>query len=157
MTPPGTGAHGLAMRFHVQIDGLDLGAWSSCKGLDIKAKVERIYDPGDYSHKRILFADVDYEVVKLERAVDATSSPVLRSWLAERFSPWSQPGVMPELLSIVTGGTTATITLLDARWAEVCSWTLRNPFPSGWTGPQLSAKESRVAIERLELVHEGFL
>ncbi|GAB2791171.1 phage tail protein [Amycolatopsis magusensis] len=155
--PPPQPAHGLAMRFHVQIDGLSLGNWSSCKGLDVKAKIERVYDPGDYSHRKILFADIDYPTVKLERAVDGASTPVLRKWLTEQFSPWRQPGTIPDLLEMVLGGQTATITLLDSQWAEVCSWTLRNVYPSGWAGPTLSAKESKVAIERLELEHEGFL
>lgn len=150
-------ALGLEMRFHVQIDEMDLGSWSSCKGLAVKVKLEDEYNPGDYSYKRILFANVDYERVKLERAVDATSSPVVQKWLAEKLSPWNQPGSMPSPMQLFAGGGTATITLLDAGWQVVCSWTLRNVYPSGWTGPTLSASSNKVAIEQLELAHEGFL
>jgi len=157
MTQTAAPALGLEMRFHVQIDGVDLGNWSSCKGLDVKVNLETVYDPGDYSHKRILFADVDYGRVELERAVDATSSPAVRTWLAEKLAPWSQPGAMPSQLQMVVGGGTATITLLDAAWTAVCSWSLRNVYPSGWTGPSLSAESKKVAIEQLELAHEGFL
>jgi phage tail-like protein len=64
---------------------------------------------------------------------------------------------MPSQLHMVVGGGMATITLLDAAWTAVCSWTLRNVYPSGWTGPSLSAESKKVAIEQLELAHEGFL
>jgi len=157
MNAPQPPAIGLAMRFHVQIDGIDLGSWSSCKGLDVKIKLEQLHDPGDYSHKRILFADVEYSTVKLERAIDATSSPMVRAWLADRLSPWNQPGSMPSPLQMFAGGGTATITLLDGAWQAVCDWTLRNVYPAGWTGPSLVADSKNVAIEQLELAHEGFL
>ncbi|HEY0452835.1 phage tail protein [Actinophytocola sp.] len=152
-----TQALGLEMRFHVQVDGIDLGSWSSCKGLEVKVKLEEMFDPGDYSHKRILFADVEYGRVKLERAVDAAASPAVRAWLADKLSPWSQPGSLPSPLQMFAGAGTATITLLDAAWQAVCSWTLRNVYPSGWTGPTLSASSKNVAVEQLELAHEGFL
>ena len=39
----------------------------------------------------------------------------------------------------------------------VANWMLRNVFPSKWSGPDLDATGNRVAVEQLELVHEGFL
>lgn len=148
---------GLSMRFNVTIDGVSLGNWTSCKGLDLKCKIHKFYDTGDYGYQQILFADVDYQTVKLERAMEKTSSAALREWLADKLSPWQQPGFMPELLGSILGGSTAKITLLDGAWEEVASWELRNVYPAGWYGPSFVAKDSAVAIERLELDHEGFL
>jgi phage tail-like protein len=150
-------ALGVSMRFHVVIDGVSLGSWSSCKGLEVVCKLKKIRDPGDYGYEHILFADVDYSTVKLERAMEKTSSKALRDWLADKLSAWSQPGYMPELMNSIIGGSTATITLLDSAWEEVSSWTLRNVYPKGWYGPSFDAGKSAVAIERLELDHEGFL
>ncbi len=151
-----TTALGMAMRFHVRVDGISLGDWSSCKGLDVKCKLQKVRDTGDYGYEHILFADVDYPTVKLERAMERTSSQALREWLADKLSPWSQPGTMPAMFGVFTGST-ATITLLDSAWSEVATWTLRNVYPSGWFGPTLAADKTAVAVERLELDHEGFL
>lgn len=151
-------ALGMAMRFHVVVDGVSLGSWSSCKGLEVVCKLKKIRDPGDYGYEHILFADVDYSTVKLERAMEKNSSQALRDWLADKLSPWSQPGYLPEMLGMLgIGGSTATITLLDSAWQEVSKWTLRNVYPKGWYGPTFDAGKSAVAIERLELDHEGFL
>ena len=54
-------------------------------------------------------------------------------------------------------GGTAKITLFDAHNKEVASWSLQNVLPSLWKGPALSATSHEVAIETLELAHEGFL
>lgn len=150
-------ALGMAMRFNVKIDGVNLGNWTSCKGLEFKAKVHKVRDTGNYAYQKILFGDVEYQTIKLERAMEKTSSAVLREWLVGKLSPWKQPGVMPDLLYSMIGGSTANITLLDSSWQEVASWRLRNVYPAGWYGPTFSAKDSAVAIERLELDHEGFL
>ncbi|MGX7826179.1 phage tail protein [Actinokineospora sp. 24-640] len=150
-------ALGMAMRFNVKIDGVNLGNWSSCKGLDLKCKIHKVYDMGNPAYQRILFADVDYPTVKLERAMEKASSAVLREWLTDKLSPWKQPGFTPDLLSSLFGGSTANITLLDSAWEEVASWRLRNVYPAGWYGPTLVAKDTAVAVERLELDHEGFL
>jgi len=37
----------------------------------------------------------------------------------------------------------------------VARWQLRRAWPAKWEGPSLDAKTSEVAIETLELVHEG--
>jgi phage tail-like protein len=149
--PSGTqGALGMSMRFAVRVDGISLGNWSSCKGLEFSCKIHKIREHGSYDFEHILFADVEYKVVKLERAVDSTSSMQLRTWLKTTLA--SQPGA-----AALSSGKTALITLLDSSWRPVTTWTLRGVYPAGWTGPSLSAKESVVAIERLELQHEGFL
>jgi len=48
------------------------------------------------------------------------------------------------------------ITLLDQAENPVWSWNIRQAWPCKWTGPVLVAKSSDVAIETLEICHEGF-
>ena len=55
------------------------------------------------------------------------------------------------------GTATMTIKLLDSKFAEVHTWTLRNAFPKKWSLGALDGSSSKIAIETLELVHEGFL
>jgi phage tail-like protein len=48
-----------------------------------------------------------------------------------------------------------TITLLDEQRQAVLRWHLRNAFPVKIEGPSLNASGNEVAIESLELAHEG--
>jgi phage tail-like protein len=49
-----------------------------------------------------------------------------------------------------------TITLLDEQRQPVLRWLLRNAWPVKIDGPSLNATANEVAIESLELAHEGF-
>ena len=48
-----------------------------------------------------------------------------------------------------------TISLLDEQHAPIIVWKVRNAFPVKYSGPELNARASEVAIETLELAHEG--
>lgn len=48
------------------------------------------------------------------------------------------------------------IQLLNENHEPVISWKVINAFPVKYTGPRLNANASEVAIEELELAHEGF-
>lgn len=47
------------------------------------------------------------------------------------------------------------ITLLDDRRSQVIAWRFSRGLPVKWTGPTLSGRGSEVAIETLEIAHEG--
>jgi phage tail-like protein len=47
------------------------------------------------------------------------------------------------------------ITLLDENRQAVMHWKFRRGWPCKWTGPTLNAKANEVAIETLEICHEG--
>lgn len=47
------------------------------------------------------------------------------------------------------------ISLLDEEHAPVISWKLKNAWPAKYSGPDLHANKCEVAIESIELVHEG--
>ncbi|MGA1871569.1 MAG: phage tail protein [bacterium] len=40
---------------------------------------------------------------------------------------------------------------------EEQSWIFLNAYPVKWIGPQMNAKQSEVAVETLELAHQGIL
>jgi len=48
-----------------------------------------------------------------------------------------------------------SIVLLDENRQEVMRWNFRRAWPSKWTGPSLNAKNNEVALETLEISHEG--
>ena len=48
-----------------------------------------------------------------------------------------------------------SIILADDKGEEKIRWNLENCWPTNWNGPEFNATGSEVAIESLELVHEG--
>jgi phage tail-like protein len=50
---------------------------------------------------------------------------------------------------------TVVITLLDEQRVPQVRFVLRQAWPCKWTGPDLNATASDVAIESVELTHEG--
>ena len=50
---------------------------------------------------------------------------------------------------------TVTITLLDESGSPAMSWTLQNAWPTKITGTDLKADGNEVAVETIELAHEG--
>jgi phage tail-like protein len=142
-------AYALAYRFTVQIEGVQIGRWQSCSGLKIDFKPTEVKAGGRYDSMRYLAGEVSYPRVVLKRAIVASQSASLQAWLADTARAWVN-GETP-------AGSTATITLYDSYGAAVMTWALANARPCAWSGPDLDANVSRVAIETLELVHEGFV
>lgn len=48
-----------------------------------------------------------------------------------------------------------TISLLDETHSPIMVWKVFSAFPVKYTGPQLQARSSEVAIETIEIAHEG--
>jgi len=51
--------------------------------------------------------------------------------------------------------TTVTIVLLDESRNPVMRWNFVRAWPCKWIGPVLNAKSNEIAIETLEICHEG--
>jgi phage tail-like protein len=51
--------------------------------------------------------------------------------------------------------TTVSIILLDESRNPVQGWILTRAWPCKWSGPGLNAKNNEIAIETLEIAHEG--
>ncbi|MBX9394360.1 phage tail protein [Streptomyces sp. TRM72054] len=146
---------GMAMRFHVVVDGVDLGGWASCKGLGVTFVNEDVEPGGVYEYAVILPGRLQYSTITLERAMSAGDSARLQAWLRQVVTAWYRDENADDY-----PGVTAQIVLLDARNDRrfpVASWSLRNVYPKSWKGPDLDATSGNVAVETLELAHQGFL
>lgn len=51
--------------------------------------------------------------------------------------------------------TEGSIVLLDENRQEVMRWNFRRAWPCKWSGPGLNAKNNEIALETLEICHEG--
>jgi phage tail-like protein len=136
---------GLTCRFKVSVGNNDLGGWDSCKGLQIDFNLKEVREGGTNDHSYWLPDQIKYDKITLTRAMTKASSKVIQNWLKSYIDQGQK-----------SKEATAKITLLDARNEEVQSWTLLGVFPLQWQGPSLTAQDSKVAVETLVLVHEGF-
>jgi phage tail-like protein len=134
---------GLALRFKVTIDGQhELGNWHKCDGLNVEYDIQEYREGGQNGYVHRLPGRAKYENVKLTRPVDSSTMSVA-GWLASI------------QLRVVRG--TAQITVLDPSGEELAEWILIEVFPVRWSGPSLDVNGNQVAMETLELVHNGFL
>src|SRR6266849_7673425 len=134
---------GLALRFRVVIDSFgSLGSWSKCDGLTVEYEIQEYQEGGqnDYVHR--LPGRCKYQNIKLTRPLDKTSADVA-SWVAGQRQKVERSN--------------AEIAVLDPAGEVVAKWNLRGVYPVKWTGPSLDAAGNQIAIETLELAHNGFL
>jgi len=140
-----TSAIGLANRFTVKVTGgPDLGSWQKAEGLDVTWEVAD-YRAGDAGNARWFApANTKYNPIKLLRAADSKDSKAVKDWLnGNSFGH--------------KAGSEVRIALQDSSKKDVMEWHLRNVMPKKWSITSMDAGSSSVAIELLELEHEGFL
>jgi phage tail-like protein len=169
---------GMANRFACVIDGCDLGSWTKCTGLSVSFKYDKVAELGEHTTNAFIPGRVEYPAITLQRAMVKSDWDKTKEWLQIVASaPWllTDNAAMDVAgsVSVGTGGgalevggsaggalmgpSSGKITLFDFKLAEVASWEIQNVLPQAWKGPQFDANGKLVAIETLELVHEGFL
>jgi phage tail-like protein len=130
------------MRFEFTVDGLDLGAFTAVDGLNATIEFEEFREGGENTFVHRLPGRVTYSPVVLSRPVDKHSGQ-LAAWLAH--------------MQLQPMASTASITALDGNNDIVATWNLANVYPAKYTGPSFASGSAEVAIEKIELSHEGFI
>jgi phage tail-like protein len=130
----------LSFRFLVEIQGLIVGGFSEVSGLQAETEIEEIREGGvnDYVHK--LPKITKYPNITLKRGL--TDSDVLWNWHQD----------------VVNGKfkqRTVRVILMDSEGNEKWQWEFYGAYPVKWLGPDLKADSSTVAVETLELAHNG--
>lgn len=131
----------LSFRFLVEIRGLIVGGFSEASGLQVETEVEEVREGGvnEYVHK--LPKLTKYPNITLKRGL--TDSDVLWRW-------------HQNVVSGKVEGTVVCIIVLDREGNERWRWEFEDAYPVKWSGPDLRADSSTVAVETLELAHKGF-
>ena len=129
-----------AFNFWVEIEGILVGGFSECSGLQMETEVETYAEGGlnEYTHQ--FRGRAKYAPLVLKRGLT----------LNDQLWRWHQ--------DVIEGHferKNGTIYLLNAMHVPVVWWNFRKAFPSKWTGPELRANSSEVAFESVELLHQG--
>lgn len=126
--------------FLVEIGGIARAAFQQVSGLDSTIDVIEHREGGDPLTPRKFPGQAKYSNITLKWGM--TDDAELYQWHR----------------SAVEGSVSrrdGSIVLLDRRGQEVARWNFFRAWPSKWDGPDFDAEGTDIAIETLEIVHEG--
>ena len=128
-----------AFNFIVQIDKVNVAAFSECSGLTTET------DHIEYRH-----GEEDITVRKLP-GLRKSPNIVLKRGFTSNKELWQwRKGVIEGRTERRSG----SITLLDEARQPALEWRFHEGWPCKWEGPALNGKNNEVAIETLEICHE---
>jgi phage tail-like protein len=128
--------------FAVEIEGLLVGGFTEVSGLEAKIRVDTWAEGGVNDHVHTFARATRWPNLVLSHGLTDVST--LWNWCYD-----VSRGVIQRR--------NGTIMLLDRRGMPAMYWNFRNAFPVRWEGPTFDASSSEVAVERIELVHEGLV
>jgi phage tail-like protein len=123
-----------------------MAAFSEVSGLEMTMDVEEYSAGGINDHALKFPGRIKWSNLIMRRGVLAKRDPIDGSDLWTWFQGYLDGrGVRKDGLII----------LCDENRNPRLTWSFRRGLPLKWTGPQLNAGQSQVAIEAVEIAHEG--
>jgi phage tail-like protein len=127
-------------RFEVSLGNVPVGGFSDCTGLQIETEVFDYPEGGRNTH-----------LLKFPTRTKQSPITLKRGIVDRRLWDWYW-----DLTQGRVHFRSGAIRVREPSGARVVmEWRFERAFPSKWTGPELNAAQSSVAVESLELVHEG--
>lgn len=128
--------------FLVELDGIVRAAFHEASGFDSAVDVIEHREGGDNLTNRKLPGMVKFANISLKwgTADDRELYDWHRQWAT------GDPAAARKSGSVI---------LLDRAGQEKLRWNFKDAWPAKWVGPTFSAEGSDIAIESLELAHEG--
>lgn len=126
--------------FLVEMDGITRAAFQECSGFDSTIDVIEHREGGENTTVRKLPGLTKYSNIVLKWGM--TDDTALYDWHRQ----------------VVRGDIerkNGSIVVLNRKGEEVARWNFYRAWPTKWDGPDLNAEGNDVAIETLELAHEG--
>ena len=131
----------LTFNFAVEIDGVSSASFAECSGLVSEIEVIEYRVGNDPSRGvRKLMGLTKYSNIVLKRGL--TTDRDLWNWHRE-----NRNGAGDRR--------NGAVVILDETGTAVARWTFREGWISKWEGPDLDARSNEVAIETIEITHEG--
>lgn len=127
--------------FKVEIDGITRAGFRECSGLDATS------DPIDYREGD----EKVYTSRKLPGQVKY-SNIVLKGGITDDHGLWDW---RKKTIDGKTERKNGSIVLMNEDGEEKLRWNFVNGWPSKWSGPSFNATANEVAVESVEIVHEG--
>jgi phage tail-like protein len=127
-------------RFLVEIDGITRAGFKECSGLDTSQDVIEYRNGNEPATPRKLPGQTRFSDITLRRGL--TDDAELWQWRESAINGDVQRK-------------NGSIVILDEKGEEKLRWNFSDGWPSRWIGPTLDAAGQDVAIETLDISHEG--
>lgn len=133
--------------FLLEIGNVQAGGFSECSGLQMEVKTFE-YKEGGRNNSTLKFPEhASYGNVTLKRGVTVSNELI----------SWQLDVAAGRFIERAREGNNFAIIFRDEAGDDVKRWNLVRAFPVKWTGPDLKANGGEIAIETLEIAHEGIL
>jgi phage tail-like protein len=129
----------LSFRFEIDLDDFAVSAFSECSGLQLETEVMDYPEGG-----------LNTFVHKFPGRTKQVNIQLKRGIADRKIWDWYYDVTQGKVLF-----RNGTVRAFDAAGSAVMEWRFFNAFPCKWIGPSLNALQSSVAIETLELCHQG--
>ena len=129
----------MGYNFFVEFGGVVLGGFSEVSGLSSDIELESYEEGGLNGFVHQFPKHTTYPNLVLSRGL--INIDLFRWYQA------TSKGSIQQL--------NGTIILLNSQQIPVMWWIFKNAYPVKWEGPQLNASSDEVAVEKIELVHQG--
>lgn len=126
--------------FLVEIDSVLAGGFSECSGLSVETETMEYREGGQNGFVHRFATGTKYPPLVLKHGLT----------FIDGLWSWHQDVVKGQFKR-----RNGTIYLLNQQRIPVMWWNFSDAFPTRWTGPDLRADSSQVAIESVELSHRG--
>jgi len=121
--------------FKLEIDGISRNGFRECTGLEATSDpIEKVFTP------RKLPGQTKYSNITLKWGI--TDDHSLWDW-------------RKKVIDGKTERKNGSVILMDESGEEKLRWNFVNAWPNKWSGPSFNATANEVAIETLEIAHEG--
>jgi phage tail-like protein len=131
-----------SFRFTVAFDNLPCGGFSECSGLQLETEVQEYAEGGLNSHTWKLAGRTKQSNVTLKRGI-----------VNKMLWDWHHAIAIGDYVS-----RNCTILVHDPSGkSDVLEFQLLDAFPVKWIGPELAAGQNNLAIETMEVAHQGLL
>jgi phage tail-like protein len=132
--------------FLVNIDGLTVAGFSEVSGLTTDSNVMEYREGSDNN--------AGVNTMRKLPGLTKYNNIVFKDGITTDASIWQW---RQTVLQGATQRKSGTIALLDEGRNKVLSWSFHDGWPVKYEAPALNAKTSEVAIQTLEIAHEGFV
>ena len=131
------------VKFHFQVDwgGTKIG-FTEVSGLDVESEVVEYREGSSREYSKLKMPGMQkYSNITLKRGTFKSDNEYFKWWNTVKLNTIERRDV--------------TISLLNENHEPVVTWKIKNAWPNKIQSTDLKADGNEVAIESMELVHEG--
>jgi phage tail-like protein len=130
---------GVTTFFELEIQGKPIGYFTEITGLAAEVETLTYSEGGMNEFQHRLPTRTKYPNLVLKRGM--TTKADLQQWFQKTQTQAERTGIR--------------VSMMDTNGDRLRTWSFVNAFPVKWTGPNFNSTQSALAVESVEVAHEG--